>query len=168
MNLRLRAASVDDQELIARALFAAWQWRHPWDEYAFQDHLHAGMPDSYVDDFGCRSGDAGIIAEELIGAAPVFAGAAWYRFFTAVDHRAGFVAEDVPELAIAVEPGARGRGVGKMLLRQLMAVAASQGVRSLSLHVSGENKVARALYESLGFEVLREDQDHAMVMVAEL
>lgn len=168
VNLKFRAATANDQPLIARALFAAWQWRQPWDEDAFNDHLKAGSPDSYVDDFGRRPGDGGVIAEELSGVAPVFAGAAWYRFFTDVDHRAGFVAEDVPELSIAVEPVVRGRGLGRTLLLALMDLAMSHNVRGLSLRVSGENTVARALYESLGFEVVCDHRDRGAVMLTEL
>ncbi|HEY9293502.1 MAG TPA: N-acetyltransferase [Microlunatus sp.] len=168
MNLQLRPAKASDQPLIARALFAAWRWRRPWDEDTFQDHLRAGSPDSYVDDFGRRSGDGGIIAEEVSAEARTFAGAAWYRFFTNDDHRAGFVAEDIPELAVAVEPLARGRGLGRALLRELMDLATGHRIRALSLHVSTENTVARSLYQSLGFEVVQDHQDHGVVMLAEL
>lgn len=108
MSIELRPATSGDGVHIIRALFAAWQWRHPWDEMSFQQHLASKSPDSYVDDFGRRDGDAGVIAEDRTTSGRQFAGAAWYRFFTVDAHRAGFVAEDMLELVIAVEEGYRG------------------------------------------------------------
>lgn len=168
MTIELRAATTGDQELITRALYAAWQWRHPWDEALFRDHLVAGSPDSYVDDFGLREGDAGVIAEERTATSMEFAGAAWYRFFPATQQRAGFVAEDVPELVIAVEARARRRGVGRRLLEELVELAATLGIDALSLHVSNENTSAAALYRSLGFAAIRDYEGRGTVMVKEL
>lgn len=142
----------------------AWQWRHPWDERAFQNHLCSGSPDNYLDDFGRHAGDVGIIAEEITMSGPQFVGAAWYRFFAANDHRAGFVAEDVPELVLAVDRRMRGQGVGTCLLRQLIDAARTRGVRGLSLHVSKENQAAAGLYRSLGFEPLHSHDDRGSVM----
>ena len=51
-----------------------------------------------------RHGDVGLVAEQD---GPV--GAAWYRTYTEADHGYGFVAEDVPELAIAVVASRRAR-----------------------------------------------------------
>lgn len=168
MSIELRPATAADHELIARALYAAWQWRHPWDEEGFAEHRRAGDPDNYLDDFGARPGDCGVIAEAVSGQDRKFAGAAWYRFFTDVDHRAGYAAFDVPELVIAVEPGFRGVGVGRRLMTELIGLASSRGIRAVSLHVSDENAIASAMYRSLGF---RPDHDHdgrGTVMIKEL
>ena len=61
----------------------------------------------------------------------------------------------VPELAIAVEPEARGSGVGGALLDALAAAARDAGHRELSLRVSPRNPAER-LYRQLGFEPARE------------
>jgi len=76
-------------------------------------------------------------------------GALWSRF-PADDPGYGFVAEDVPELSIAVLAGWRGRGVGSRLLETVAAAAASRGVGAISLSVETTNP-ARALYASHGF-----------------
>ncbi|WP_407922504.1 ribosomal protein S18-alanine N-acetyltransferase [Agrococcus carbonis] len=52
---------------------------------------------------------------------------------------------------IAVDAGARGRGIGRALLAELLAEAARRGVRELFLEVRADNPVARALYASVGF-----------------
>ncbi len=51
----------------------------------------------------------------------------------------------------AVEPFARGRGVGRALLDAAESHARARGLRSLSLMVTEENAPARALYDHGGF-----------------
>jgi ribosomal protein S18 acetylase RimI-like enzyme len=97
-----------------------------------------------------RQGDYGLIAE-LDG--PV--GAAWYRTYTEANRGYGFVAEDVPELSIAVIASRRHEGIGRRLLIDLIEASAAQGCRALSLSVA-ENNPARGLYESAGFVPGRE------------
>jgi ribosomal protein S18 acetylase RimI-like enzyme len=95
-----------------------------------------------------RPGDVGLVA---VRDEPV--GAAWYRTFTEASHGHGFVAEDVPELAIAVVAPRRHEGIGRRLLRDLIDASIDQGCRALSLSVREENP-ARRLYESAGFVVV--------------
>lgn len=52
---------------------------------------------------------------------------------------------------IAVDAAARGRGIGRALLLELLAEAERRGVRELFLEVRADNPVARALYASVGF-----------------
>lgn len=53
---------------------------------------------------------------------------------------------------IALTPGARGAGRGRLLMNALLDAAAGRGVRSVFLEVRADNPVAIALYASLGFE----------------
>jgi GNAT superfamily N-acetyltransferase len=115
----------------------------------------------YVNGWG-RPGDRALIAVDDF----VEVGAAWYRLFTQEDAGFGFVDERTPELAIAVVPSRRGRGFGRELLAELLERARSDGFDAISLSVARENP-AIALYESHGFERVRED-DHAVVMRAPL
>ena len=92
-----------------------------------------------------RPGDYGLIAERN---APL--GAAWYRTYTEASHGHGFVAEDVPELSIAVTASHRHKGIGRRLLFNLSEASESQGYPALSLSVREANP-ARRLYESMGF-----------------
>jgi GNAT superfamily N-acetyltransferase len=68
-----------------------------------------------------RPGDHGVIA---VHDGPV--GAAWFRTYTETNHGHGFVAEDVPELSIAVIAPRRGEGIGRRLLLELVAAGAAQ------------------------------------------
>ncbi|MEE1825516.1 GNAT family N-acetyltransferase [Streptomyces sp. BE20] len=54
---------------------------------------------------------------------------------------------------LAVDAGARGRGVGVALVEAACAAAREQGARRLTLRVLGHNAPARSLYERCGFVV---------------
>ena len=55
---------------------------------------------------------------------------------------------------IEIDAAFRGRGYGRAGMRLAEGEARSRGMTSLGLNVHGQNKVARALYESLGYEVM--------------
>ncbi len=97
----------------------------------------------YAESFG-HADDAGVIAFDANDA---FVGAAWIRSIRAY----GFVREGVPELAIGVAPGWRGRGVGGRLMRQLLSETAAHPEISLSVRM--DNPAVR-LYERLGFRAI--------------
>ena len=54
--------------------------------------------------------------------------------------------------SIAVHPEWRGRGLGRALMGEMLALARSLGVRAMTLEVRPSNLPARRLYASLGFE----------------
>jgi ribosomal-protein-alanine N-acetyltransferase len=98
-----------------------------------------------------RHGDAAVIAES---AARLPLGAAWYRLWSDRTHSYGYISAGIPELAIAVAAGHRGRGIGSRLLRELKATAARQGFEWLSLSVERDNR-ALHLYERHDFVRVR-------------
>ncbi|MFM7303907.1 MAG: ribosomal protein S18-alanine N-acetyltransferase [Alphaproteobacteria bacterium] len=53
-------------------------------------------------------------------------------------------------LTIAVRPGVRRQGIGRLLLRALMAESAQRGAAKLFLEVAEPNAIALALYTSSG------------------
>jgi len=83
----------------------------------------------------------------------------WGRYLLAVDPdgralgyaglRAVGVEGDVQTIAVA--QAARGRGIGRALVAELLAEAGRRGVRELFLEVRADNAVARGLYASVGF-----------------
>ena len=116
----------------------------------------------YVKAWG-KPGDTAVIALE--GGFPV--GAAWYRLFGEERPGYGFVDERTPELAIAVVPNARGKGVGSKLLDALLGRARDAGYSSVSLSVDRANEGAIELYRRHGFERVAEEAD-SVTMVARL
>jgi ribosomal protein S18 acetylase RimI-like enzyme len=143
-DVRVRPAAAEDFTFLATMLAEAAVWRPdkptPTADQVLGDQRYAlylaGWP---------RRGDYGLVAEQQ---GPV--GAAWYRMFTEASHGYGFVAEDVPELAIAVIASRRHEGIGRRLLVHLIEASIAQGYPAMSLSVREANP-ARGLYESSGF-----------------
>ncbi|MSQ81665.1 MAG: ribosomal-protein-alanine N-acetyltransferase [Myxococcales bacterium] len=52
---------------------------------------------------------------------------------------------------VGVVPGLRGRSLGRRLIVQLLATAASEGATSVVLEVAADNTAALAMYRSCGF-----------------
>jgi ribosomal-protein-alanine N-acetyltransferase len=61
------------------------------------------------------------------------------------------VAGEAEILTLAVDPAARGQGLGRRLLQSAAAHAASLGAQSMFLEVGTDNPAALALYAGLGF-----------------
>lgn len=70
-------------------------------------------------------------------------------------HRAGEL------LSIAVDPTARGRGVGRSLASALLEEMEDRGLEEVKVVVGADNGTAIRLYESLGFEKQLEIEVHA-------
>ena len=100
----------------------------------------------YVAGWG-RRGDTSVLALEE--GFPI--GAAWYRLFSREEPGFGFVDEQTPEVAIAVVPSRRGRGIGHELLDALIDVAREQEFDALSLSVADESP-AMHMFAHQGFE----------------
>jgi len=147
---RVRPATDADAAFLETMLFEAFFWdpgmtRPPFETFRAQPEvaiLLAGWG---------RPGDRAVVA--VASGAP--AGAAWYRLWTAATHSYGFVDEATPEIGIAVDGAHRRRGLGRALLRALIAAARADSHPALSLSVSPANP-ARRLYESEGFRKVGE------------
>jgi ribosomal-protein-alanine N-acetyltransferase len=61
------------------------------------------------------------------------------------------VADEAEVLTLAVDPAARGRGIGRALLDRAMRTALERGAGRLFLEVGASNVAARALYRACGF-----------------
>ena len=107
----------------------------------------------YVEAWGTRPGDLGVIARNAAGQ-PL--GAAWLRLG---ESGGPFKLSDqtVPELATAVVPGARGKGVGTQLLTALCAHARPH-YKHIILSVRDKSPAAR-FYERLGWRVFKRMQN---------
>ena len=148
----IRRGGAQDLRFLRDMLHHAYYWR---------ERVPGSLVSRYVRGWG-RPGDMAVIALE--GGFPV--GAAWYRVFGSTEPGYGFVDESTPELAIAVVPSQRGKGVGEQLLLALIERARQAGHTSLSLSVEPGNP-ARKLYERHGFRVVDEGAE-AWTMVAPL
>jgi len=143
----IRRGGRQDVRFLRDMLHHAYYWRE------LDPGEGAGPVALYVKGWG-RPGDTALIAVD--DGFPV--GAAWYRLFRR-DHKAyGFVDEETPELAIAVVPSRRGRGLGESLLEALVERARADGYGALSLSVPSEDAALVAFYEKQGFSRVRDDE----------
>jgi ribosomal protein S18 acetylase RimI-like enzyme len=142
-----RQATARDEPFLRRMLWIAAHWREsdPRPEAVVSPELSR-----YADGFG-RRGDRGFVA--TCEGSPV--GAAWCRLLTAPNRGYGYVADDVPELSVAVLSQYRGRGVGGRLIDRLLTDVADDS-DAVSLSVEPDNP-ARLLYERLGFAQVGEN-----------
>lgn len=140
--LTFRVATEADREFITEMFRETDTWGEPGREVSehFQDDLVR-----YVDMWTPDQG--GIIAN--YEGAP--AGAAWLRDFTEEEPGAGYISDDIPELAIALRPEMTGLGLGRYLLGATLDHARASGHHSVSLAVDYGNDRARRMYSRFGF-----------------
>ena len=111
----------------------------------------------YIDGFGTRPGDDALCAERD-GA---LLGAVWVRNIRGY----GYLDGGTPEFAISVLPGARGRGIGFRLMREMLERLRTRGVKRASLAVQKENWPARSLYRKLGFVAAGETAEELILCI---
>jgi GNAT superfamily N-acetyltransferase len=154
-DVEVRPATASDGEAILAALLHAVNW-DPGRPPLRRDAVLADPALAHYVSGWPRPGDLGAVAVTGPDAAPV--GAAWLRYLTGEDPGYGYVADDVPELSIGVEPEHRGRGVGRRLVRRLLAQARAAGVVRVCLSVERANPAQR-LYVAEGFAVVAHGRD---------
>ncbi len=147
---RIRPGRTSDRSLLEAMLIEAACWRSAERRPPSAEMLARPELAIWLADWGGREGDTAVVAE---GRSGVPLGAAWFRFWSVDRHSYGFVSPDVPELAIGVYALARGRGVGRNLLKALLAAAAVQGIARVSLSVEVDNPALR-LYRRVGFQTV--------------
>ena len=153
----IRRGGRQDVRFLRDMLHHAYYWRER------QPGEGAGPVALYVKGWG-RPGDTVLIAVD--DGFPV--GAAWYRLFRRDHPGYGFVDEETPELAIAVVPSRRGRGIGDALINALLERARAEHYSALSLSVEKENEPLLAFYEKHGFTRVHEDGGDSVTMRREL
>ncbi len=111
-------------------------FEHPWPRSSFEHELDVPFSRSIV---AYRRGEPKAVLGYMVR---------WH------------VTDEMHLLNLATKREVRGRGLGRQLLETLLDEARSQGVRLVTLEVSVHNAGARALYEALGFRVVRRRRDY--------
>ena len=148
MSVRVRAIKTAEAHLL-REYVRLSIFVQPGDPPTPVDIVDRPEIGCYVDEWG-RYGDDGVVAVDDRTAADL--GAAWLRLWPGPATGYGFVDRATPELAIAVRPEHRGRGIGTCLLDTLLQRAAARHP-AVSLSVSLANPSV-ALYQRFGFRAI--------------
>lgn len=107
----------------------------------------------YIELWGSQENDMAIVVEmekNLVGAI-------WGRTFPAENPGWGFVAEDIPEISMAVKAEYRGKGIGSKLLEAIAEAYRKQGIISISLSVDQENR-AKDLYLRHNYKIVSTEE----------
>jgi len=97
----------------------------------------------YVSGWGEETDYGALASDETTGKKM---GAAWLRLIKGF----GNISDDIPEIAIALYPEYRGKGIGSALIKYLLE-ATSDIYKTISLSVQVGNKAAFKLYKKFGF-----------------
>ncbi|MFV0394202.1 MAG: GNAT family N-acetyltransferase [Coprobacillaceae bacterium] len=112
----------------------------------------------FYKDFGMKN-DFCLVVEyekEIIGAA-------WVRLLNGVPKGFGNIDDTTPELAISINPNFRSKGIGKVLLKELLVSLKENNYTQISLAVQKEN-YALKLYQEVGFKIIKEvDEEYIML-----
>ncbi len=146
---RIRAINLEDVPFLWDMLYEIRSLRcvREGKTLPFRDVLQTPDLARYVQGWG-RTSDRAFIA--INAQTPI--GAAWYRLFTADNPGYGYVDDRTPELAIAILPQYRNKGLGKSLLIHLLEQAKADGYQQIALSCDPTNDNALHLYQKLGFE----------------
>ena len=112
----------------------------------------------YYKDFGTGPADNCIVAE----ADGKVVGAVWTRIMDDYGH----VKDDIPSFAISLYKEYRGKGIGTMMMRQMLQLLKTQGYKKASLAVQKENYAVK-MYEKAGFKTVNENEEE-YIMICEL
>ena len=146
------------EDFLYHAIFIPPGEKLPPRELIFEPEIYI-----YVDGFGSRYGDIGVVAERQGNVV----GAAWTRIIPAYGH----VDENTPELAISILPAYRGQAIGTSLMEKLFECLRERGFTRTSLSVQKDNP-AVSFYKRLGYKITGEKQDQVghedFIMIKEL
>ncbi|WUG39321.1 GNAT family N-acetyltransferase [Kitasatospora sp. NBC_00458] len=135
-DLIIRPAQAEDEKELAALNRAAWTWLadvapQPAEDAGVFDERHA--PDQFL---------LALLGDRIVG---------YVRVVPPTPLASNQHVRQIQGLA--VDAGARGRGIGVALVEAACGAARAQGARRITLRVLGHNAPARALYERCGFVV---------------
>lgn len=142
MDYVIQPLRSEDEPILWEMLYQALQSEGS-EIAASREVVHEPEFARYVEGWG-REGDAGFSAHDSND--QQLLGAVWCR---------ASLSESAPELAFAVKPDHRRRGIGAALLTQWVRANPQQS--SISLHVAPTSPAVR-LYERFGFRVVAQDE----------
>ena len=146
MDVTIRDAEPADHSRAAELLSSAYAeyLRLAEEEPGWIDYVAKEVPD-----ISARSEDTLIVAEN--GSGEMLACVTYVAPGRSPVTKQGLPVEWAVIRLLAVDPGARGLGLGRSLTEECIARARRDGAKVLGLHTVNEMNVAQGLYERTGF-----------------
>ncbi|MDR0538195.1 MAG: GNAT family N-acetyltransferase [Tannerellaceae bacterium] len=158
-DLTLRLYRENDREILEDLLYEAI-FQPEGCELLPRDIISRPDLSVYIQDFGEKADDHCLLAQmddEIIGGV-------WTRILSDNIKGYGNIDACTPEFSIAVLRKYRNKGVGTVLMREMIDLLANRGYAQASLSVDKEN-YAIHIYKKLGFKVFRENiHDYIMLL----
>ena len=114
----------------------------------------------YIERFGSKKDDYCLVADlkgQIIGAV-------WVRILDGIIKGFGNVDGSTPEFAISVLKKFRNKGIGTLLMQEMIKYLKEQEYTQASLSVQKENYAVK-MYQKLGFKIIREnEEDYLMIL----
>ena len=117
--------------------------------------IHKPELQVYVEEFGKRNGDRGLVAE----ADDRIVGAVWTRIMNDYGH----IDDETPSFAISLYKEYRNRGIGTVLMKEMLKILADAGYKQASLAVQKANYAVK-LYKNVGFEIIDENTEEYIML----
>lgn len=117
--------------------------------------IHKPELQVYVENFGKRNGDIGLVAE----ADDRIVGAVWTRIMNDYGH----IDDETPSFAISLYKEYRNRGIGTALMKEMLKILADAGYKQASLAVQKANYAVK-LYKNVGFEIIDENTEEYIML----
>lgn len=109
----------------------------------------------YISEFGKREHDISLVADidgQIVGAV-------WVRIMNDYGH----IDDNTPSFAISVYKEYRGKGIGTVLMKEMLRILKERGYEQASLSVQKANYAAK-MYRKFGFEVVDENQEEYLML----
>ena len=87
-------------------------------------------------------------------------GAVWTRIIKGY----GSVDDSIPEFAVSIRRGFRGKGIGTALMEQMIELLKREGCEKASLAVQKDNYAVR-MYQKTGFSIIDENEEEYIMMI---
>lgn len=132
-------------------------------QYALHLNIDIPIENIYTSDYGFKTTDVGIYALTNHD----ISGAAWIRLFKESDGATAYVDNETPTLILGVMPNARGKGIGSLIMDQLLQEAAVI-YEQISVSVQFNSRAVK-FYERLGFvPLIGSEKKDVLIMVKKL
>ena len=154
MNINIRKINGNEYKLLNDFLYEAI-FIPEGVEAPPREIINAPELQVYVQDFGTQKDDICFVAE----VEGKIVGAVWVRIMDDYGH----VEDGVPSFAISLYKEYRRRGIGTVMMKQMLTELKSRGYKKTSLAVQKENYAVK-MYKNVGFEIVDEnDEEYIMV-----